>query len=179
MSELTVEPSDSAFDRSDVPRTAVLALLQLVPGVGGSIAQIIGDAWATNASKRIEATMGFVIEELIRLHSNVDRLRERVAGGRRSGDFFWEVIRAAPRTVSDEERRQLGNLLARGLSLHEMHVSDSRSLLQRWQEIDTVERPVDQKTWDAGKYPWRINHFWPSKIGGLLYTLIGLQPKSE
>lgn len=88
MSELTVEPSDSAFDRSDVPRTAVLALLQLVPGVGGSIAQIIGDAWATNASKRIEATMGFVIEELIRLHSNVDRLRERVAGGAKKRRFF-------------------------------------------------------------------------------------------
>jgi len=234
MSDLKDWLGTGGFEASDVSRTTALALLQLVPLAGGSIAQVIGDAWTTAAAKRIQSVVGFMAEELDRLRVDLEFVRKRIEEWEEAEVFFWEGIRSAPTTVSDSQRRELGNLLARGLSSGEIQVADSRSLLKRWQTMDDVERvmflevaraaaerrgpsmsvlgdqyfqgathgqrmlredfhrrrmqrlmdiglirPANKEAWDAGKYPWRIDHFWPSKIGELLYNLIAVSPNAD
>lgn len=123
----------------DTFRTLLKAALQVIPIVGGVIAEIT-DLAPSGAQRRIQETLREVAKELARLGVSLTAVEERLANSEPAQVLIHDGVNAAMRTTSTTQRIQLGSLLAKGLTATELETTNINSLLVAWADLDDVEK---------------------------------------
>lgn len=124
----------------DTLRTLVKAALQVLPG-GGCLAEL-SELVPSASARRIEKTLRSAASELSRLQAEIASVDERLKQSEVAQVFLQASVGAATRTTSDEQRVQLGSLLAKGLTATDSETTNIQALMDTWSSLDDIEKLI-------------------------------------
>lgn len=131
-----VSPDDLASGSVDYSMALVRGAAGLVPFVGPLHAEVIG---VTIPEQRSDRIANFARELDYRLKAVEKCLLEQKLKDDDFTDLIEEGFRQAARSLSDERRRYIANIIANGLTSDDIDSSESKHLLRILGEINDIE----------------------------------------
>ena len=129
-------PDDLALGSADYSMALVRGATGLVPFVGPLLAEVIG---ITIPSQRSDRIAKFARELDYRLKAVEKCLLEQKLKDDDFTDLIEEGFRQAARSLSDERRSYIANIVANGLTSEDIDSSESKHLLRILGEINDIE----------------------------------------
>ena len=129
-------PDDLDSRSVDIPVALARGAVGLVPFIGPLLAEVIG---VTIPGQRSDRIAKFARELNFRLKAVEKCLLEQKLKDDDFTDLIEEGFRQAARSLSDERRRYIANLIANGLTSDDVDSSESKHLLRILGEINDIE----------------------------------------
>lgn len=113
--------------------TAIKAVLELVPFVGGAIATIFGDHMERRRG-RIQETAAAAVD---RVGGDADRITDRLKSDERFADIFFDGLAAASRSSIEAKRVAIGHALGdAAMGEGELELDESQLLLKAMADLE-------------------------------------------
>ena len=133
-----IENKNLETSRKDLIAAFARGVASAVPFAGGLIAEVIDQIIPKQRIDRLVDYLKLLDDALRRLNADLQMVKDRLY--KNEGlDLFEEGVLQASRSISEERRRRLANLLAKSLSQEELKYAESKKLLNLLRELTDPE----------------------------------------
>ena len=133
-----IENKNLETSRKDLMAALARGVASAVPFAGGLIAEVIDQVIPKQRIDRLVDYLKLLDDTLRRLNADLQMVKDRLYENE-GLDLFEEGLLQASRSISEERRRRLANLLAKSLSQEELKYAESKKLLNLLRELTDPE----------------------------------------